>query len=330
MRMLLLCIFLLIPLTLHAANPCEGLDNSTCKATGGCHWQNLCLQCDTPDYCQPGEELAQECPEQYHNSARGAESINECYEPKTCKKDNDDSDDTCRHYYDNRYICGTNQNLAAHIETTECFWNTRFCSKFNGTDCQRFNDDTGNVAMARWNLNISKWDVSRCICEEGTFTDTNNKHCSGKHFTVKPDTNIVDFATSNVTYTQYDTGIPEGSPNSSSYHCQSCQNGYYVSDIHQSSNPADFTYCEKPGSASVVVCNCEEIPKGWYGTENCSWNADTLTSNPCPKNGCPAGQTTQTTGATSVNACQYTTQTQFCDNQGCFTLSDAGDWTITP
>jgi len=332
-KFIILSALLLSPLCAYGALCPTNTPEGDCWNIPGCQYDLMtgCTECDNDNYCDGYHDTKRPCTSvgdgTFGTSDPGATSAAECYKSINCKKDNDDSDDTCRHYYDNRYICGTNQNLAAHMETTECFWNTRFCSKFNGTDCQRFNDDTGNVAMAHWNLNISKWDVSHCICEEGTFTDTNNRHCSGKHFTVKPDTNFVNFATSNVTYTQYGTGIPEGSPNSSSYHCTSCQNHYYVSDIYQSSNPTDFTYCEKPGSAGIVVCNCEEIPKGWHGTENCSWDADTLTSNPCPKNKCPAGQTTQTTGATSANACEYTNQTKFCDAKGCFTLGgDFDNW----
>lgn len=331
MRMLLLFIFLLIPITLYADNPCEGLNSSTCKATGGCYWENECQQCASGNYCPEDEEQKQPCTSPFTDSDSGATSEEECFKPDpiTCEKPDGTLDTDCRHYNTNTnpYRCFINGIWGnAHMEADDnCYYNIRFCWAFqNITGCDGddriFNDSNSTTPLANWTS--SKWNVSACKCQEGGFTDNNN--CTGKHFNVKPHPNtgqltLLDNVNTAIVYDIY--------TNDSSYHCTSCQNGYYVSDIYQSSNPTDFTYCEKPDSANVVVCNCEEIPKGWYGTENCSWNADTLTSNPCPKNPCPAGKTTDGPRATSASACEYTNQTKFCDAKGCFTLGgDFDNW----
>lgn len=54
-------------------------------------------------------------------------------------------------------------------------------------------------------------------------------------------------------------------------------------------------------------------PKGYYcEAENCFKN----------KKPCPAGHTTDGTGATKISDCKITTDTEFCDINGCFTLND--------
>ena len=340
MRMFLLFVLLFIPVTsLANVNPevCFniGNDETLCNSIAGCVYdaefngENKCRQCPQSKYCPATETEAQSCPDDFSTSELGATSAEECFKPDpiTCEKPDGTPDTSCRHYNTNTnpYRCFINGIWGnAHMEEDDnCYYNIRFCWAFqNITGCDGddriFNDSNSTTPLARWTS--SKWDVSGCKCQEGGFTDNNNRYyCTGKHFNVKPRPNtgqytLLDNVNTAIVYDIY--------TNDSSYHCQSCQNGYYVSNIYQSSNPADSPYCKKPGSASIVVCNCEEIPKGWYGTENCSWNADTLTSNPCPKNWCPAGKTTDGPGATSDQQCKYTHDTQFCDAKGCFSFTE--------
>ncbi len=331
MRMLLLCVLLLMPTRLYAENPCFGLDNDTCKNTGGCYWENECMQCGNGDYCPQGYEQAQPCPAPYNNSELGSVSANDCYISIECHREDDTINTNCGHYHNNTYKCKQDNGtyVAVHMENDECYYNVRYCRLFDNDGCDTFMDDDSGTPQAHWQPSEGPWYVNNCICSEGNFTDTSDRHCNGTHSYIKPESATAVSATSEVKYNQYAENVL--GPNGSSYHCKSCQNGYYVSNIYQSSNPADFPYCKKPGAASIVVCNCEEIPKGWYGTENCNWNADTLSSssNLCPKNPCPAGQTTSGTGATSAEQCQYTSETQFCDSKGCFQFgNDFENWDL--
>lgn len=325
MRMLFLVVLLIIPGMARAVNSdCRQITGqnaqTTCENTAGCHWEYSCFPCNEDHYC-PGNNNAQilcsSIGTGFNRSDEGSENEQECYKSIDCQ-DATGTPQPCRHYNttDNPYRCGSNLQTSAHIESDLCYYNHRDCGLFDATGCtngQQYGD-------AVWENN--KWNLVAihqtgtylgCRCKDGNFT---NDTCGGKH-TVKVKTQTAASVQSQITYTDGDI---------ISYYCTSCNDGYYIETIYNYNNAPENC----ANANNNVVCGCSIIPQGWYGTPNCSWGANTPTSGTCPKNPCPAGQTTQTTGATSVNACQYTTQTQFCDNQGCFTLSDAGDWTITP
>lgn len=96
-----------------------------------------------------------------------------------------------------------------------------------------------------------------------------------------------------------------------------------VCKLSTTSNTWDGTNCE----TTIATCNsgycivgydannkhqtCDTAPKGYY--------SDGRGVLECNK--CPAGKTTASTGHTSITACTYSTQTQFCDSVGCFNLN---------
>ena len=329
-------LLLLVPATTFAAINCQQITGqnaqTTCENTAGCHWENECYTCVQHHYC-PGDNNAQIlCSTAgdgtFSNSDEGATSAEECFKPDpiTCEKPDGTPDNTCRHYNTNTnpYRCRFNGGWrSAHMEDDDaCYYNIRYCKNFNNIGCDTFLDDQLEMANAgaNWQQQQGQWNVQRCVCTNGSFTD-NIRHCNGTHSYVLPESNTVNSATGRVEYNKYEENVLD-LHQSSSYYCASCQEGYYVSNTHQSSNPTGFTYCKKPDSASVVVCNCEEIPKGWY-VENCNWDANNLTSNPCPKNRCPAGQTSDAGSTDGSDSCHYSQDTKFCDAKGCFSLTEA-------
>ena len=337
----MLFVLLFIPATSMGNTPAETCnqyrDNeSSCNQTAGCFYDSLyptsdkCRRCERGSYCPATETEPQPCTSPFTDSDLGATSPEECFEPDliTCRQADDTVDNQCRHYNtdmpNRKYLCGTNHDKPAHMESNNvCYYNMRYCGKFGQTGCSNgtFNDDNSDTPLAHWYPMDQKWGVSGCKCLQGNFIDTNEKHCNGEHFNITPPTNTtVPYATSNIPYTEY-TNTPG---NISSYYCTSCENGYYVTNLYSPSNPpTDFTYCSAStyNSAGIVVCNCEQIPQGWYGTANCNWNANTITTNQCSKEPCPAGKTTNYRGATSADDCEYTNQTKFCDSKGCFQLN---------
>lgn len=63
----------------------------------------------------------------------------------------------------------------------------------------------------------------------------------------------------------------------------------------------------------LLTVQPKKCPKGYYcEAENCFVN----------QKPCPAGHTTDGTGATKISDCKITTDTEFCDINGCFTLND--------
>ena len=321
-RIILLLICLFIPSYVYG-NYCTdiGMDRVTCWNTEGCQYDSDaigCHLCNTDWYCDGNYTEAQACPsDTFPKSDSGATSSQECYKSINCE-DATGTEQSCRHYNttNNPYRCGSNLATSAHIESDSCYYNHRDCDLFDAIGCtngQQYGD-------AVWENN--KWNLVAihqtgtylgCRCKDGNFT---NDTCGGKH-TVKVKTQTAASVQSQITYTDGDI---------ISYYCTSCNDGYYIETIYNYNNAPENC----ANANNNVVCGCSIIPQGWYGTPNCGWGANNLTSNQCPKTPCPAGQTTDNTGATSESACKYTNQTKFCDNQGCFTLDDVEDWTITP
>ena len=327
-------------------NPGQYLNNGTCA------------NCDFGSYCEGGTSSPKSCSEKtnhlFPNSDEGSDDITDCYtdgyaadgETTGCEDEDTGIDSSCKvhclaqesdYTYINTYADAYEYGLSAkcdgdslwnnyyHIEVYNeqpfCLGKKLACSKFNNTSgC----DDDGAVTGTA-NYNNNTWNLVACHCEK-SFSDPDNRHCDGKTIYNASPASITNF---------FDTVNFGGS---SSYYCNKCENKYYVETTY-TSGPGT---CAKPEEASIVVCECEKIPKGYFGTQNCDWvnNADTLSDNPCPKHDCPnPGQTTLSDGATNENLCTYApkdipgqTPTQFCDAKGCFTLSstDIDAWEFHP
>lgn len=70
-------------------------------------------------------------------------------------------------------------------------------------------------------------------------------------------------------------------------------------------------YCVVGYDANNKTQRCTTAPRGYY--------SDGRGVLECSK--CPAGKTTENSGATNAGACSYSPQTQFCDSVGCFNLN---------
>ena len=318
MRMFLLFILLLCPFVASAVVPPEHCRDATdCQNTAGCFYHNLngCIQCDADHFCPGTNNTQTSCSsatnENFIKSVKGSENEHECYKSIECR-DATDTPQPCRHYNttNNPYRCGDDFQTLAHTESETCYYNARLCKAFGvPTGC-----DNGEITGgALWNN--GQWNIQGCKCiQEGTQYQS----CIAS-IEKTPTTTNQPSAQDSITYN-----------NISYYFCTGCPAGSYVkpdTDFQTNSN------CYAIDSSVLIVCQCTNVERGYYGAgvNNINYsilNTSVYSQSPY-RNPCPAGQTTDNTGATSVDACKYTEQTKFCDSQGCFTLDDVDDWTIT-
>lgn len=311
MRMFLFLALLLVPARLYAATPCIGLNNNTCKATGGCYWENTCKQCGRGNYCPEDEELEKPCPTDFPNSDLGATVVEECFQsPITCKKTDDSNDNQCRHYNTTTdpYRCGDNHDISAHMEEdTQCYYNTRYCDKFGTPNGCNGGAVTG---QALWATEDEEWyingNIYYCQCEQGNV-EYPTASCTAT-VVKRPTSGNPTSANASITY-----------GNVSSYYCTQCPQGYYV---HIENGFLPTTNC----TGGNTVCVCDIANPGHYST-GCGPFSNNITNHAfCPYQDCPFGQTSPE-GATAITDCNYASQTQFCDAKGCFTLgNDATNW----
>lgn len=317
MRMLFFVVLLIIPGMARAVNSdCRQITGqntqTTCENTAGCHWENECYPCDEDHYCPGNNNEQTDCSTvgngNFDKSDEGSESSAECYKQITCEKADGAPDNNCRHYNtsNNPYRCGSNLMTHAHIESDTCYYNFRNCQKFTSDGC------TGTIRSLDIPWTGNEWDVSYCECIE-PFSNNSSLNCSGQQ-TKKTTSQSASNVNETIHYT--DGEITQ-------YECRSCLAGYYVQRVYyifDSDRPAKCT----PYSGQYSVCSCVSTPQGTY-SENCSWSDITDGTNPCPKYDCPnPGQTTNGDGAgINQNACHYTSDTQFCDAKGCFSLSES-------
>lgn len=315
--MFLTFIFLLCPIVAYAVvtpEYCAGFTPDTCKITAGCLYDDdirECTQCHENKYCPANHNnQPQNCPQSsFPQSNKGSTSPEECFQsPITCKKADDSDDNQCRHYNNTTdpYRCGDNHDISAHMEGTQCYYNTRNCDKFGApAGC----DDGEITGGALWNN--GQWNIQDCKCiQEGTQYQS----CIAS-IEKTPTTTNQPSAQDSITY------------NISYYFCTGCPAGGYV-------NPdTDFqtnSKCFASDSSILVVCQCTNVERGYYGAgvNNIEYpisNTSAYSQSPY-RNACPAGKTTNGPGATSANACEYTNQTKFCDAKGCFTLDNIDNW----
>ncbi len=316
--MFLLFILLLIPLNGYADNPCQDLSNEGCSATAGCYFENVCTQCTKSHYCPAGELNRKKCSDlgdgTFTLSDIGATEEEDCYKMLGCDN-NGTLVNNCKYYYREyqsgipAVYCGGDDDPNAHIEDNSCYMNERDCSAFDTNSCT--GTKTGKATYLP-EPDMQKWSVQNCKCKEQNVNDT-TKHCiATKNYTAS---GTVANVGGTINYTL------------SNYYCTGCIGGHYVT-------PDDITpqqYCQAP-SGNIKVCKCTPVNQGYY-MSSCSFGYP-LSSQPSScvtPTPCPAGQTTDGTGATSLTECHFTGETQFCDAGGCFTLDEIqGTYYINP
>jgi len=233
------------------------------------------------------------------------------------------------------------------------------------TDCR----DEGGLSVdgvATWNAQQQKWNISACRFDTSAYQGgclllsyrdvvpdalgyyrSVDAHCYTRNLILKPyESHIVDMDDT-IIY-----NIADGT-----YECLSCSAGYvvdlqadlqscgqvWVQDQHASGGGyyeyrCEFNSCNDTMGETDAVCKCTPTVKGTYVEQgDCDWSdligdrfSASQVGDRCRVEACPFGKTTDSVGSTSMDACHYTTDTQFCDAGGCFSLSDIQDWTPVP
>jgi len=329
MRMFLLFILLFIPIPTLAntqLTTCSEYNQypELCNSTAGCQYKanfNYCGQCELGSYC-PGDGTTPGCPEHFTNSELGATSPEECFAEietnngKCYWVDNSENPyDYCGRFYPNGNPKCWNDGASSydtsfHNEGDKCYYNNRSCSAFTSSGCTNALEYQ-ILGAAFWETD--HWELSGCKCVQASV-NYEDAHCIA-HMEKTPNPSTQQSANATVSYS-----------NVSWYYCTGCPAGGYV-------NPdTDFqtnSKCFASDSSILVVCQCTNVERGYYGAgvndiEYPISNTSAYSQSPY-RNACPAGKTTDGTGATSANACEYTNQTKFCDAKGCFTLGDDFD-----
>ena len=337
MKMFLTFIFLLCPMVAHAVVAPEYCDSftstpDTCKNTAGCLYNDAlrkCIQCPENTYCPNNHNnQPQDCSRtSFPQSDKGSTSEEECFKDQIACKKNDDSDDNqCRHYNttNDPYRCGNNHNISAHIENGQCYYNTRNCNLFDAVNCPA-NQTSGTAQyFAQSGYMPAHWNIGSCECDATEFTDSETRFCHGIQSGATPSIPVILNITTPITYNDSNT-----------YYCTRCINDNDNNKYYANLTYTNGTQCS-PDTANGRVCKCETSTyRGHYRKGKCNSNdnwSDTG-SDICTRVACdiPGTNTTELLPISTDNSvCKYTPQTQFCDAKGCFTLPDAGDWTITP
>lgn len=320
MRMFLLFILLLCPIATNAVvtpEYCAGFTYTpdTCKNTAGCRYNDTlreCTQCPEGTYCPNNHNnQPQNCPQpSFPQSDKGSTSPEECFQsPITCKKADDSNDTQCRHYNNTTdpYRCGDNHDISAHMEGTQCYYNTRNCDKFGTPSGCNGGTVTG---QALWATEDEEWyingNIYYCQCEQSNV-EYQDAFCTATTIT-RPTSGNPTSANAQITY-----------GNVSSYYCTQCPPGHYV---HIENGFMPTPNC----TGGNAVCVCDIVDEGHY-SEGCGPFNNNITNHSfCPYQDCPFGQISPE-GATAITDCNYASQTQFCDAKGCFTLgTDATNW----
>ena len=332
--MFLLFVLLLVPLPLMANTPlnvCSQYNNdqNLCNHTAGCWYKNNfgCGQCDQGNYCTATEQEPQPCPSGFSKSEAGATSANECYKDTAnggCVTSDGTINPQCGLFHPNSIPkCWDNNGEYSTDYHTEpsggetCYANYLTCSYFTNNNC---NTGATISGTAQWYPGDSEWDINNCQCGATQFTDNTNKFCIGVSNGTSPTVRWIDLVTDYINYAGTSTG----------YYCTRCIPDNGNTKYYANTTFSDGTQCS-PNTAQGRVCKCETSTYyGYYRTGKCCTSANNCpewgnATNICKRVPCDIPGTTTTELlpiSTDNSVCKYTSQTQLCDSQGCFTLGD--------
>ena len=217
--------------------------------------------------------------------------------------------------------------LAEHInDDIAATSNIQTCG--NGTVTGRahwISPDNPENNLQQNGLKIGHWDISECDCLfSGELNEDAHCYGDGTYDAIFNNTYVENIDTVH-TIGEHIIFNPES--NSSDFICTKCQEGPYY--VYGNDNIVTVTECKeattygtwrKPKNSGY--CNDDE-------NSGSSWTYP-LNGNPCKLQNCGAGKTTTTLAPIGSGNCQYSSQTKFCDANGCFQI-DAGDfsnWTF--
>lgn len=316
---------------------------TNCNNTAGCYWNPTgtgnCNFCGKNHYC-PKEDTDSKEPIACntlgggfnYTEDDGAGDETDCYKNIQCYIY--DTDQDCIQYYNADGISCSGvfhpfeynddpKRGDVHLEKassgssqTACFTNVISCKKVKTNNCTQDNSKEAKYYYYGVNSEDQYWDISACRCTQNTFLGSDPAANCYAAITKRPkDPSTISYMETTVPIWEIQL-----------YHCTSCKPGW----MPVSGTP-DSNVCRGQSNTGVItsICKCEKVPKGYYA-ENCSFEENSYytlgTNNNCVT-ACPAGKTTNATGASDASACLYTDQTKFCDSKGCFSLSDIQNWT---
>ena len=242
-----------------------------------------CASCEPGSYCEGGEKKS--CPEGFTNSAQGAKSAEECY--KECTAKNGD-------------VGSGKQYYANEGKTAKCEISPESC-----TDGYTYVKSANIEGFDGYCLKTTEECKTLLKSQSCTVTAQGSNDTTGSvngNATIDANTGTYNYTTCACVVTnRHDSST--GSHYTDSYKYTS--DGTVGSTRTSTLTACDAGYCPQSNNRS-----CEKASLGYYHD-----NSNDLNCQPCP-----AGQTTLSTGSTSKSNCQYTSETQFCDDNGCISF----------
>ena len=247
-----------------------------------------CEQCEENFYCAGGEK--QSCPDGFPKSAKGAKSEKECY--KECQVTDggtavgsgtqyNESDAKCK-----ITSCSENYTKVTNAPTDKATEFDGYCLETE-KDCSKLLNAKCTVyknGCQETDSSVSQGDVTG----KAKITDATN---GTYNLTTACKCKVAGRHTNGTHYIDY-----------YSYSSSCFISNKYTSEVTK----CDAGYC-KQSSSSILAC--QQTPAGYY-------HADDGGKDCKP---CPAGQTSNA-GSSSQSDCHYTSETQFCDDNGCISF----------
>ena len=244
-----------------------------------------CETCGPNNYCDG--EKATKCPEGFPNSAQGAKSAEECY--KECQvTDGGTAVGSGKQYNKTGAKCEISPESCTDGYTYVKNAPTDKANEFDGY-CLKTTEECKTLLKSQ----------SCTVTAQGSNGTTGSVNGNA---TIDANTGTYNYTTCACVLTnRHDSNTGSHYTDSYKYNTDGT-----VGNTHTSTLTAcDAGYCPQNNNRS-----CTKASLGYYHD-----NSNDLNCQPCP-----AGQTTLSTGSTSKSNCQYTSETQFCDDNGCISF----------
>lgn len=319
-----------------------GTDGSTKTCDEGQYYNSesyKCADCPGGDgknansrghYCPGGTTDKQQCPPSYPASANGAKSQNECY--IECKQETITNGKKVpipgedKAYFNNSCKFNIECNNATdkcngyHSNGDECISNKKTCTNLHRNAKDGFQLWEGNgwstcyIQECNDGYNLVSSDSKpldrKCNTTVGTQCESNA--CSAV-------SDVADECDGEIDGTWSFDGSTKNYENCICHITVQANNGTFTDECYYNTDEGTsekWTNCRRTG---VVSCDtgycqssdaptCDQVQQGYFSGTN---------DKQCHE--CPMGSTS-IKGASKITDCHITNETQFCDNDGCFTL----------
>ncbi len=326
-----------------------------------------CKQCKANQYIKDGK--CEACPDPYKNSDPGSDEITACYQECETDETVENgeivfqdsngksvsriswspSQAKCSDY--KKIICNNDPNnicQSYHLENNACQPNWITETKDNDINCKTYLTLYKNNNWSKTKYCIACKDnyhknpeetypiEEQCTLKNQTSPVTETRSCeANKQACSNLKTRDIDYSGNGTKSCDSPSGEYTWNSNKNKYNYQDCKmtctiKEYFTTkkitysynserDIWTSQDNGTLEGCETGYCTMNGTSPCEPAAKGYYAKKD---------ENKCQK--CPGGTTTTTDGATSIDACKVSKDTQFCNSSGsCFTLP-IGDIYLNP